>query len=621
MTASTAREGKLAKDVPIPEKIFVAISVANPEKLTPLAGATTAALRMARWARRMGYLVVPVHDADGEVTISLLQRKIVEAIELVQQEKVLRRIVVFFAGHGGTKDIEEPYWLLSNWWSQPQEAVDIIRFRRMLRYYAPIQVTLIGDACQVVDKAFLELKGSGVLDRKDEDNPFPELDQFFAADAGEEAFMIKSRSADGDFCIFTEVLLDALEGDAPNAFDQHRQGDPVVTSTSLARYLQEQIPIEAGRHNVSMKPWPVPGFFTDTVYAQFPSGLGTDGLDVPIDCTDAGPRAGELIVTDMDDQLGPKIDFAEIKAQKQSRAVGIFRDLIFTDTPNYSISGSGLVVIGLKVAAIHGGGYEADPGHHGAFRLYLSSEPNNLSWKDYVVELVDGRCVYVCGVQWFMAKLFVHEHGEISLVHRHISEKAKPAPVVSGALADLAAGRIGRVSAVDLAAQVRRGKHLDYTLGLLAAYLYNAIGDIDGIRSIAWYYHREGQVIPLDIALLTGGKLHMGDDGTLTVDIPATQKRKPRTDVEDGLAFTTSATSAVSGAAVGGRAPWLRSGWRAIETALLHESAEEWRQCAMNVVPHLTEGQFLTVRPEGKAALLKLIERARSISMEMVRDA
>jgi hypothetical protein len=239
----------------MPDRIFVSVAVSKPEQLANLPGALTAARRMAKWAADNDYNVVAVDDSVNPVTRDLLRDKLISAIDEVHEEGPLRRFVLFFAGHGAIKGINEPYWLLSDWWTEPEEAIDLVTFQRMLRYYGPKQVALIGDACQVVHRDFLDVKGSSILPRRDEQPSKFELDQFFAADAGEQAFMIKANGSSEPFCIFTEVLLDALEGDAIGALDPSTDGEFAGLLyrhdlRSLPRRLARRAPAQLGDRTI-----------------------------------------------------------------------------------------------------------------------------------------------------------------------------------------------------------------------------------------------------------------------------------------------------------------------------------------------------------------------------------
>ncbi|MBY3544793.1 hypothetical protein HFN69_21990 [Rhizobium laguerreae] len=128
--------------------------------------------------------------------------------------------------------------MLSNWNKRPTEAVKISSLQRVLEYYGPEQVTIIGDACQEFSARFMDVIGSAILDKTEEHRRDFELDRFFSVDAGSQAFMIKAKGEKEAFCLFTEVMLDAaLEGDAPEKYFETIDGSRHITSQTLARYL------------------------------------------------------------------------------------------------------------------------------------------------------------------------------------------------------------------------------------------------------------------------------------------------------------------------------------------------------------------------------------------------
>ena len=65
----------------------------------------------------------------------------------------------------------------------------------------------------------------------------------------------------------------------------------------------------------------------------------------------------------------------------------------------------------------------------------------------------------------------------------------------------------------------------------------------------------------------------------------------------------------------GGRAPWLRGGWRAIDTANIDDSALAWREEALGIMRYLERGEFSTVNEQGDEALLELVGRARAVEL------
>jgi hypothetical protein len=585
------------------DKIFVSVVVSRPERLTKLPGALTAGRRMCDWADKNDYHVVSIDDAVAAVTTDLIREKVVEAIEYVQAEVPLKRLVFFFAGHGAIKGINEPYWLLSNWWREPDEAIDLVAFQRMLRFYQPKQVSLIGDACQVVHRDFLDVNGSSILHRRGEDPVRFELDQFFAADAGEQAFMIRGDDNVDPFCIFTEVLLDALEGDAIDAFEDTGAGELRVTSGSLTQYLNAEIPLAAGRHALKMIPMPQPGFYTDCTYARFPRSKLPSTSKPPE--PSPSPQSGGPSDSRRDKRS--KID--SLRAQQAEKKRQIKAELEMAQHIEAVSGACSLVLHGATVREIEGFPGTVHERDSQRFEINVGSENVGRDWTDLLVTLDDGRHIYTCAIYGFETSILVHDSRAISVVQRPVFTDAMDSNVTNEVLAKLGAGLLNRPEIIDLATKARSSKHFDFTLGCLAAYLYTSIGDVDGCRSIASFYNRYGQAIPLDVAILSGGVIRQNERSELVVDIAETAPREARTPIESAHSFSIEGTPRIIGAEVAGRAPWFRSGWRALEAVQVDATARGWLEAAREVVSHLNFGEFTSVSDQGFRELRTLLVR------------
>ena len=125
------------------------------------------------------------------------------------------------------------------------------------------------------------------------------------------------------------------------------------------------------------------------------------------------------------------------------------------------------------------------------------------------------------------------------------------------ALKGLSRGILNPSDATRIAGEVRYAKHLDPMMGLVAAYLYNATGDIDNLHRMAYYYLERRQPIPFDIALLGRLPLHATPFGFET-EVPAVREVTKR--AEGAPDFTWNATPSMSGP-VAGMTPVLRAGW------------------------------------------------------------
>lgn len=596
------------------DRIFVSIAVSKPDGgLEALPGAIKASERMAAWAEAHGYIPLLINDSlFNEVTTGLLRDKISEAIKEVTDRVVLHRIIIYFAGHGASLGIGDQTWLLSNWDKRPSEAIKVPSIQRMLEYYGPEQVAIIGDACQEYSARFIDVLGSAILDKTDEHPRKFELDRFFPVDAGSQAFMIKGKCVEEDFCLFTEVMLDALEGDAPMHYFEKINSGRHVTSQTLAKYLEDNLATEAGKYGLRMDPRLEPGFYKDPVYYSAPEPSGPDASphrrSVPsvrlteyVERRFEDERAAAVKETHLKDELD------ELRGQKEetySAAVG-------ADLLHHFETGCGICFSGAKVVRAHasrGTLSQVDPNW---YRLESSNEGDTQLSADVLVEIYDGSVASACVVQNFITAMHIFETGETNVLHRANAETrarnrgSERGDQIIALLGRLNAGTLTEEEIVDAAAMMRSFKHDVITVGAVVAQFYDSIRDTESLQSIAAFYAQNAQPIPLDIVLFGAGRLFAKDD-LLYVDIPATPKRKPRSEVERKRRFTFRAMPELIQYPIAGRVPWMRQAWGAIETADCDKSAEKWRRLALSVLPHLGAGQFSQVRREGREALFAL---------------
>lgn len=128
------------------------------------------------------------------------------------------------------------------------------------------------------------------------------------------------------------------------------------------------------------------------------------------------------------------------------------------------------------------------------------------------------------------------------------------------AIAEFTAGRLRADSLDELADILRDGKHEDPVLGAICAYLYRAIADFDNIRRMAYFYARNEQPVPFDIALLGAMTVTADGKGGLRSHVPAVKARKGQPGELARSEYVTRATPATQ-ATIGGRCPWLGLGW------------------------------------------------------------
>lgn len=624
------------------DRIFIAIAVSRPKGgLSELPGAITAAERMTEWANRQGYSTRCLHDEKyAEITVDLLRNEISAAIDDVTSHSTLQRLVVFFAGHGAALAVGDQYWILTNWLEDPCEAIKVSSLQRMLEYYGPRQVAVIGDACQEFSSKFVDLVGSPVLRRPDEEQRPYELDQFFAVDVGMQAFMIKANSDQTNFCLFTEVLLDALNSDGTADSFEQIGTERFVTSQSLARYLDGNVSKEAGKYGVRMVPRPRPGFYTDRIYLTLPQATADarprfnksatlEGdlptLDVmPYEPTEGEASSEPTFDMDVDSYLS---DGAPQELPRSGRGAStevhwidwpsavrteirrtIMDEVASTPGRDHFETSCGICVSGANVEEVDVSfGYASRVVDQPTwFRVEPQLSGNSYTaWSDALVTLADGRIVAVCAVLGFVADLHLVFGEAVSLFHRPLGEHHHDGRETVDLLARMHADLLDRDALVDAAATMRESKHRTMTLGCIAAQFYDATRDVDSLRSMAAFYAMRSQPVPLDIVLFGGCRISERE-GRLYADIPAVSPREPWAGVGSGQSFATQGTLEHERYPVAGRIPWMRQAWGAVGTAQCDPSAEAWRELALKVISHLAPGTFTTVQPAGRAALLSL---------------
>lgn len=604
-------------------RIFISIGVSKPKGgLDELPGAITASERMAAWAEAQGYTTLLFHDAIfPEITVDLLRDKIASAIDAITNQTELKRLVIFFSGHGAALAIGDQYWILTNWNKRSTEAIRVSSLQRMLEYYGPLQVSIIGDACQEFSSKFIDLIGSAILDKPDEEQRSYELDQFFAVDVGKQAFMIKEAGNNKSFCLFTEVMLHGLEGAINQEYVELINGNKVVTSQSLARHLAANVALEASKYGVRMQPRQLPGFYTDRAYFTLPNSPVDQATmltakqkrwnnSFPSDA-DFGIKRSQKYSNKNTKMKQTSTETQGTAAEETNMARVTERNAFASEVSkavirNHFETDCGICVSGAEVATVEAsfGTVSQVAEDSNWFRVDLHSD-SKLAWSDALVTLMDGRIVSVCLIKSFVAALHIIDDASLSLFHRALGSNSQEDTVAIELLAGMHAGLLAREEIINAATMLRHGKHRVITLGCIAAQFYDAIRDVDSLRSMAAFYAMRQQPVPLDIILYGGGTI-TEFDGHLFADIPAVSERKPRTDDEGLHGFTRDETPAFTKYPIAGRVPWMRQAWSAVATANYDVNGVQWRMQALEVMEYLAPGIITCVQPEGREALREL---------------
>jgi hypothetical protein len=593
--------------------VALSIGVSDAKPLPYLGGAVNGARAFHEWAKALGYEATLVTDEDTPVTVVRLRKKL-NAI-LKPGPAPIHRLVLYFAGHGLIREAEEGLWLLSNWHND-LSAVAFEVLKRRLRMYDVKQIAIFADACRLLpaDINAADLTPEGVLGRgPNVSQIMPDVDKFIAAQDGAAAYMVPGQTPADDRCLFSGVLLEGLWGTKPAAFSSVRK--KMITSNSLGKYLKSEVPKVTQRYKHVLDPivsysFPEP----DDVYLD----QGAQQLTLPR--FPPWPAAGAVL--NMSNAISiERAKFVQAAVDGERRTQRLLQDVRNQSRPNRYESESGFAVQGMPVVAAWttnhvlpepaGESNRTTPKLSGVSNLLRIVQRKGYILKDpapVLIEFNDGLFAAVTALPRFIGSVLCERRGVSALIYREIDTRAHVAKLTEEAIATMEGGAL-RSAKIDLAVELRQGKHADPVRGVISAYLYDSIGDFESIRRMAYYYVKHNQPIPYDIALLAQlrGELR---NGLLWAHVPAVPQREGRTKTEKKFGWTWNKTDAVQGW-VGGLWPWMRQGWTFLDNPAADGSTLVLPGL-IGLTKHLKWGRFATLDREGGRALARLFKLKRA---------
>lgn len=623
----------------------LAIGIEKTEKGDDLPGAVNSAKAMAAWAGKCGYQTELVTDEPPPgkqervpVTIDRIRDALLRLLP-TPRDGVDRggppnppdRLIVYFAGHGMQVDTRV-MWLLSGSYNT-QEAVGVSELQDLLASYRVPQVAIVADACRspAIREWNARMNAHPVLPLGEFDmlEETVDIDLFQAVPQYRQAFMLRARDDAPARCIFSAVLMEALHGAAQGAFDAEDQ----VTSDSIVRYLRDEVPRRAGIYGVTMKPRLRASWLDDANVYVNRAALAALALP-PLDpWPELSPTVGqgmEKILT-ADNEAARGLDMVVAFRGKEEESPEPVRPESADDRALSEIalkhdardaeleaafrrpgrltrfeSRCGVTVADGMAVAIHADAarIERDDAMEGGWLIWEPpSHPGFLGSTWTVAELADGRFVGGLAIHGFLTDHVVTGQGCVSTILRMAGTNHNFRVQSEAAIKEMLRGTLTEEEALEQAAAVRVNKHRDPVLGVIAAYLYHAAGQIQSIRRMASYYHQHGQPVPYDLALLARvpGEWR---DGFLFAKIPAVKARKSITPGEMQYGFLFGASAAVN-VPVAGRFPIMRNGWPLLAA---RTDAMVARGLA-DLARHLEPGPFTTFSREGGERLVALMKQ------------
>lgn len=573
-------------------EVALAIGVGDASPLPYLSGAVNGARAFHDWASKLGYDSRLLTDADQPVTIPRLRLELESMLK--PADPPIHRMVLYFAGHGLIREAEEGLWLLSDW-NNELRAVAVEGLKRRLYMHNIQQIAIFADSCRSLPAniSAADLCPDPVLGRGPvrEQKP-PAIDKFIAAQDGSATFMVPGLTSEQDRCLFSGVLMEGLWGTKPEAFSKLLKDK--VTSRSLGTYLDAEVPKRAECYKRKLIPSVSPTFPEgDDIY--FGSGVPPKPPAFP-EWPAPGAGAG------MGGSVKPTFKIAAVP-----KAPPLIKKMRRQPRPPTFETGAGFAVEGGSVIGVWtpAGVLAESHGQPNWWRLRHRSDARLLTSAPVLIEFEDGIFAAATAMPGFIATALREPRGLSALIYRPGYAPADTAAAAESAIAAMEKGSLRAKDATDLAVQLRHEKHADPVLGVISAYLYDSIGDIENIRRMAFYYTYYGQPIPYDIALLAQLRGEWSD-GVLLAQVPAVSRRDPRTEAEQRHEWTYSATPPAHGE-VGGLWPWMRQGWTFLDDPATDGSTLV-TPGLIELNRHLLSGRFTTLDTEGGRALARIFD-------------
>ena len=248
-------------------KAMIIIAVSDyEEQYRSLPGTRNCAARLQAWAEcrddDRSYTVLAITDALFPVTRGRLESEIGQFLG----NRIVDRLVVWFAGHGSVTGSGQEYWLLSGIHNDVTAAVDVLRFTRALQtvniggnsqVLESGQLIILSDCCRTMNLQPEGICGTPVILGRGRYKQL-QMDRFISTALGERSYHTLSNGAPS--CLFSDCLLEALSGEVEEAIlRQYHRDSPAVVNHSLASYLKAEVPKRAARHNEDMTPDTTPG--------------------------------------------------------------------------------------------------------------------------------------------------------------------------------------------------------------------------------------------------------------------------------------------------------------------------------------------------------------------------
>jgi hypothetical protein len=450
-----------------------------------------------------------VTDEREPVTIDRLKNE----VNTILLEDV-SRLLIFYSGHGICSQVGD-FWLLSNYDRDSDEAVNLMQSVRNGRRLGIGQIGVFSDACRASLSAAALVTGRSIFPvparRARTASPY---DEFLSTDIGDVAQEVLNHDPTKSYGVFSRCLLEALHGREADAAEV-RQQRKIVSSISLANWLEKAIPFQSGEipgasvQYPSITPsWRAPNDEYAELVSNNPSILG-DGSVNSRNVDSWTPNGQEI---ESKEELFRKAEalahLEQARVEQSKRVSGRVQAFLaqrgresFETHPGLTIVGaevSDIVVQdGTKVDLFEENGLWHVRGYGGPHSVALRTNQNLWIAATLFPEFIGTVVVGTTGVESLNyapprsspeRDLTLHSERIVAEWSALLSISRQANPLTLPAFAD----------------EVRKVKHINPIFGVLAAYAYERSDRIDEVASIGWYFVNRNNFVPFDVVSLLG---------------------------------------------------------------------------------------------------------------------
>lgn len=570
----------------------VAIGIRRAGHLPELPGAVNGAKNFIEWAEKR-YNTKIFTDEIKPVVF----QEIRDFFDKLLQKDV-ERLLIYFGGHGMQR-ADTPVWLLSNWETDEREAINVNQTMTMARRTGIPRVAIFSDACRNVTGVATELSPASLIKRLDQPGGLGArktlCDRFFAARFDEISQEVGAKETAAAYGVFTRCLMDALNGKALEAIELNPAPglDKAVTSGTLSLYLDRAVREESGATPGAQvqRPdtealWLPP----DNIYYTGPFASSHTVATREFKATSKPASKPDQIVLEtvagansQDDarvqELEQKIEQAKGRSTFETR-----QGLSFVDDEAESAVVSG-------VGEVQRGNIFVEAG------LSHVRGPNDDAPRGVAVRLKNGNWFAGCLFPNFVGTVLIENGGAASVTYepalngdfRGLFDESLRSEIARWT-ALMHQGRHANKSELMRTAQMlRQYKHLNPSLGILAAYAYDRASADEEIMSIGGYFAFSGQQVPFDVALLLRRTIQKSANGALQIETVLPVEIP-------GVGGQTKI------AQVAGTFPLMTRGW-----SLLELESEAISARLIDLRKHLVRSLWTTLTPQGGILMAQLL--------------